>query len=209
VVRRELLAVSWESGGGKGVGFPRERRLETSEETRRRLIDLLQLAYSGEKAAALAYRGHARSVRTGEAFLPWLRTSQRRSRSDRLRCRSAIEKIERDEWIHREKVGRLLQRLGSGPRRIREIRSGLVGHVLGALCRVSGWFLPMYFAGRLETRNVAEYERAAGWARELGLTEFLPDLAEMAAVEVEHEKFFEILGRPAPEQAASSEARVP
>ena len=26
-------------------------------------MDLLQLAYSGEKAAALAYRGHARSVR--------------------------------------------------------------------------------------------------------------------------------------------------
>jgi len=33
------------------------------DETRHRLVRLLQLAYSGEKAAALAYQGHSRSVR--------------------------------------------------------------------------------------------------------------------------------------------------
>jgi len=158
--------------------------LESPAETRRRLIDLLQLAYSGEKAAALAYRGHARSVRDPHQ-------------------RAAIEKIERDEWIHREKVGRLLQRLGAAPRPLKEIRPSLVGSVLGLLCRVSGWFLPMYFAGRLETKNVVEYDRAATWARELGLTDFLPDLSEMAAVEVEHEAFFfGVLGRSAPRRVS-------
>jgi rubrerythrin len=156
--------------------------LDRSAETRRQLIDLLQLAYSGEKAAALAYRGHARSVRDSQE-------------------REAIEKIERDEWVHREKVGRLLQRLGAGPRLVREIRSSLVGHILGLLCHVSGWFLPMFFAGRLETKNVTEYDRAAAWAAELGLMDFLPDLTEMAAVEVEHEAFFfGVLGRAVPER---------
>ncbi|MEP6767311.1 MAG: hypothetical protein ABJC61_01490 [Acidobacteriota bacterium] len=35
----------------------------TVEGTRKMLVRLLQLACSGEKAAALAYQGHARSVR--------------------------------------------------------------------------------------------------------------------------------------------------
>jgi len=57
----------------------------------------------------------------------------------------------------------------------------------------------VYLAGRLETKNVAEYDRAAAWAKKLGLSDFLPDLAEMAAVEVEHKAlFFGVLGRPTP-----------
>src|SRR5215472_19236282 len=140
-------------------------------ETRRRLIDLLQLAYSGEKAAALAYQGHARSVSHPHE-------------------KAMIEKIERDEWVHREKVGRLLARLGAQPVRLREIRSSAVGHVLSFLCRFSGWFLPMYFAGKLETQNVCQYDKAAEYAAAIGRGDFLPDLMEMAAVEIEHEKFF-------------------
>jgi demethoxyubiquinone hydroxylase (CLK1/Coq7/Cat5 family) len=153
-------------------------------ETRRRLIDLLQLAYSGEKAAALAYQGHARSV------------------SNKAE-KAMIEKIERDEWVHRDKVGRLLARLEARPLPLQELRSSAIGHVLSFLCRFSGWFLPMYFAGKLETSNVCEYEKAAGWAKELGLDDFLADLHEMAAVEVEHERyFFDAIGRTAPVRAA-------
>ena len=159
--------------------------METLSETRRDLVDLLQLAYSGEKAAALAYRGHARTV------------------SDPSQ-KAMIEKIERDEWVHREKVFRMLERLGARPRSLREVRAGLIGHSLALLCRVSGWFLPMYFAGRLETKNVCEYEKAARWAAELGLTDFLPDLTEMAAVEIEHEKyFFGVIGKVAPQRACA------
>jgi rubrerythrin len=148
--------------------------------TRERLIRLLQLAYSGEKAAALAYQGHSRSVRdAGE--------------------KAMIAKIENDEWVHRKKVGALLEKLGARPLRIRELRASAVGHVLSFLCGVAGWFLPMFLAGKLETKNVCEYEKAAGWAAEVGLHDFVPDLLEMAAVEVEHEKyFFEAIGRRAP-----------
>lgn len=154
--------------------------------TRERLVRLLQLAYSGEKAAALAYQGHARSVR------------------DPLE-KAMIEKIENDEWVHRRKVGELLEKLGAVPLRVRELRAATVGHVLSFLCGVAGWFLPMFLAGKLETKNVCEYEKAAGWAAEIGLGDFVPDLLEMAAVEVEHEKyFFETIGRQAPKRTVRS-----
>jgi hypothetical protein len=150
--------------------------------TRERLVRLLQLAYSGEKAAALAYQGHSRSVRDPSE-------------------KAAIAKIENDEWVHRRKVGALLEKLGARPLPVREIRAATVGHVLSFLCGVAGWFLPMFLAGKLETKNVCEYEKAAGWAAEVGLHDFVPDLLEMAAVEVEHEKyFFGAIGRTAPKR---------
>jgi rubrerythrin len=142
------------------------------------------MAYSGEKAAALAYQGHARSL------------------SDSVQQKAVLE-IEQDEWVHREKVGALLAKLGARPSPLREIRSAVVGHTLSFLCGWSGWFLPMFFAGKLETKNVREYDRAADYARRLGLDDFLPELSEMAEVEVRHEKFFlEIVGRKAPVRAS-------
>ena len=149
---------------------------------RRQLVRLLQLAYSGEKAAALAYQGHARSVRDPEE-------------------KAAIAKIEQDEWIHREKVGGLLGELDARPLASQELRSSLVGHSLSFLCRFSGWFLPMHFAGKLETKNVCQYDKAAQLAAAIGRPDFIPDLMEMAAVEIEHEKFFlGALGRPVAEK---------
>jgi rubrerythrin len=157
----------------------------SDESVRRDLIRLLQMAYSGEKAAALAYQGHARSL------------------SDPAQ-RKRVEEIERDEWVHRKTVGRLLAALGARPAAHREVRAAVVGHTLSVLCAVSGWFLPMFFAGRLETKNVAEYDRAAEYAKALGLETFLPDLTEMAEVEVQHERFFlEVLGRKAPERSGA------
>jgi len=158
-----------------------------SSDLRRRLVRLLQLAYSGEKAAALAYQGHARSVRNSDE-------------------KAMISKIENDEWVHRRKVGALLERLEARPLVIREARASAVGHTLSLLCGFTGWFLPMFLAGKLETKNVCEYEKAAGWAAELGLNDFIPDLMEMAAVEVEHEKyFFEVIGRAAPKRVVRRE----
>jgi hypothetical protein len=55
---------------------------------------------------------------------------------------------------------------------------------------VIGWFLPMYFAGRLESRNVEEYEEAATHAAALELKQFESELRIMRAVEREHELFF-------------------
>ena len=107
-----------------------------------KLIAILQLAYSGELAAAYAYRGHWHSL-TNAAD------------------RTQVKKIEEEEWHHRELVGEMLHSLGAGPNKRRELRATLVGRTLGLLCHVTGWFAPMYGAGRLESRNIVEYETAA------------------------------------------------
>ncbi len=60
------------------------------------LIGLLQLAYSGELAAAYAYRGHSKSVSDPEE-------------------RRRIEEIEREEWHHRKLVGEMLTDLRQNP----------------------------------------------------------------------------------------------
>ena len=56
------------------------------------LIALLQLAYSAERAAAYAYRGHWHSVADTD---------------ERVR----IKQIEDEEWHHRELVGEMLKKL--------------------------------------------------------------------------------------------------
>lgn len=141
------------------------------DSARRSLVRLLQLAYSGERAAGYAYRGHWKSVADP---------------AERVR----IRQIEDEEWHHRDLVGGLLSRLGARPDRRREARALVIGRVLGALCHVAGWFAPMYGAGRLERRNIVEYEDAARFAVAAGCDEFLDCLLAMAEVEWEHEHYF-------------------
>lgn len=135
------------------------------------LVRILQNAYSGEVAAAYAYRGHWKS----------LKDSPEKTR---------IKQIEEEEWDHRRRVGEWLTKLGAEPRTTREKVFRTIGRVLGMTCHISGWFMPMYFAGRLESQNSAEYEEAAHFAKELGMDECIDDLLDMARVEVEHEIFF-------------------
>jgi rubrerythrin len=139
--------------------------------SREELIALLRLAYSGELAAAHAYRGHAASVSDAEE-------------------RERIRLIEGEEWHHRRRVGEMLADLGARPGRAREMRANVIGRCLGFACRVSGWFAPMYGAGKLESRNVREYETAARLARDAGCERFVDDLLAMAEVEWEHERYF-------------------
>jgi rubrerythrin len=141
------------------------------DDSRQDLIALLQMAYSAERAAAYAYRGHWHSV-TDEV--------------ERLR----IRQIENEEWHHRELVGEMIESLGARPSRQREVRACIVGRVLGLLCHVMGWLAPMYGAGRLESRNIGEYETAARYARDCGRDDFIDCLLTMAEVEWEHEKYF-------------------
>jgi len=136
-----------------------------------KLINILQLAYSGELAAGYAYRGHWHSLSDGD---------------DRAR----VKQIEEEEWQHRKLVGEMLRELAAGPNKRRELRATLVGRTLGLLCHVTGWFAPMYGAGRLESRNIVEYETAARYARECGRTDLIDCLLTMAEVEWEHEAFF-------------------
>ncbi|HZH90386.1 MAG TPA: ferritin-like domain-containing protein [Pyrinomonadaceae bacterium] len=135
------------------------------------LINILRLAYSAEMAAAYAYRGHWRSVKD-EA------------------TRTRIRRIEEEEWHHRRLVGRMLEQVGAEPDRTRELRAIVIGRALGAMCHVTGWLLPMYGAGKLESRNINEYETAARHASRAGHAEFVDCLLTMAEVEWEHEKYF-------------------
>lgn len=138
---------------------------------RQNLIRILQSAYSGELAAAYAYRGHWRSLKLSPE-------------------KTHIEKIENEEWRHRENVMRWLEHLEAKPNRVREAIFWTIGRTLGLSCYVSGWFMPMYFAGRLESQNVQEYIDAARFAGELDMTNCVDEMMEMSRVEGEHEAFF-------------------
>jgi len=137
-----------------------------------RLVKLLQMAYSAEKAAAFAYIGHAGSVRNPDE-------------------KRAIKQIENDEWHHRAVVLSIMQQCGIKPSRSNEIKYHIIGKVLALGCHVIGWFMPYYFAGRLESGNVCEYFVMMRYFNDLGITAYDRDLYEMGIKEKEHEVYFQ------------------
>jgi hypothetical protein len=138
---------------------------------RAELIRRLQRAYSGELGAALGYHGHAASLR-GHAQ------------------RERVAQIEVEELAHRRRLGRMLARLGAQPSRALELRNRAIGLAIGLFCRVGGWYLPMYGAGWIERRNIAEYEILARVALAGGRRSWANDLLAMAEAEWEHELYF-------------------
>ena len=141
-------------------------------EARALLVRILQDAHAGELAAAYAYRAHARSL--------WRRREQR----------AEVRRIEEAEWHHRDLVGRMLADLDTAPRRRRELLMGVTGRFFGLLCFVTGWFGPMYAAGRLEAMNVDQYRLARDTAEALGLGPHAAQLELMRVEEVRHERWF-------------------
>lgn len=138
---------------------------------RQNFIRILQNAHAGELAAAYAYRGHWKSLRDSPEKVH-------------------IQKIEAEEWHHRANVLRWLEKLGAKPNELREKIFWIIGRSLGAACYVSGWFFPMYFAGRLESQNVQEYLDAAEFARKLEMPDCFDEMIEMSLTEGEHEEYF-------------------
>jgi hypothetical protein len=138
-----------------------------------RFVWLLQVAYSGELGAAVAYAGHAAAV------------------ADPAERRRILE-IRSEELDHRARVGRMLGPLGSGPDRGLEARYRRIGSAIAAFCRLGGWFLPMYGAGWIEKLNIAEYERAARLGALCGQAAFADELLFLAEVEWEHERYFRL-----------------
>lgn len=136
-----------------------------------KLVKLLQLAYSAEKAAAFAYIGHAGSVRNPAEKL-------------------AIKQIELDEWQHRETVLRIMQQYEIPPSRYYEIKYHVIGRIISCSCYIIGWFMPYYFAGRLESGNVCEYFIMMKYFNEIGITAHDEALYEMGIKEKEHEVYF-------------------
>lgn len=138
---------------------------------RANLVRLLQLAYSGELGAIRAYLGHRHSL------------------PDRTE-RAEITKIIRDEVRHRRCLASMLEALGSAPDPYRERKMNRVGRAISAFCQVGGWFFPMYGAGRLESQNSVEYERAARLALVAGHETLIEEFLVMAEVEWDHERYF-------------------
>lgn len=144
------------------------------------LISILQRAYSGELAAALAYRGH------------WISLKHDREVAE-------IQQIEREEWHHRRRLLVMLVGLGASPRRGLDAFQAFIGTVILIGCNMVGWFIPMYFAGRLESQNDREYEEAAVLADALGLIALRDELKAFAQLERDHEAYFlrKVTGHPA------------
>lgn len=136
-----------------------------------KLIKLLQQAYSAERAASFAYIGHAASVKNNEE-------------------KNAIKQIEIDEWNHRAEVLRLMQLYNVPVSKFYEIRFYIIGKIISASCFIIGWFMPFYFAGRLESGNVCEYFRMKYYFNSLGIKEHDVLLYEMGMKEKEHEEYF-------------------
>lgn len=141
------------------------------DSSRQLLVQLLQNAHAGERAAAFAYNGHAKSVRSPQE-------------------REELQRIEADEWRHRKELGQMLSEMGERPRWLRELWMMCIGTFISLFCRVGGWFVPMYGAGKLERGNIVEYEIAARLAFDCGLTQYVECLLEMAELEWDHELYF-------------------
>ena len=135
------------------------------------LVDLLQMAYSAEKAAAFAYQGHAASVKS-------------------LDEKKAIHQIELDEWGHRHEVLEIMKQYDIPISKYYELRFHIVGKIISFSCHIIGWFMPFYFAGRLESGNVCEYFRAKNMFNALGITAHDKVLYDMGIREKEHEVYF-------------------
>lgn len=137
----------------------------------RALADLLRLAYSAEHAATLAYLGHAASLRDPAE-------------------RAAVLAIAAEEVQHRAHLDRMMRRIGIRPSRWLELKYRLIGSGISCSCHVIGWFMPMYFAGRLESGNVVEYVRMAELIAGTPLADEHACVWEMAVVEKRHEIWF-------------------
>ncbi|HTE29263.1 MAG TPA: ferritin-like domain-containing protein [Chryseolinea sp.] len=137
----------------------------------KKLIDLLQRAYSAEKAAAFAYQGHAGSVRDKDE-------------------KAAIRQIENDEWNHRKEVLEIMRQYNIPVSRYYEFRFHVIGKLISFSCHIIGWFMPFFFAGRLESGNVCEYFKMMQYFHELGILEHNNTLYEMGIKEKEHEVYF-------------------
>lgn len=135
------------------------------------LVDLLKKAYSAEKAAAFAYQGHAGSVKDENEKM-------------------AIMQIELDEWNHRKEVLAIMEEYNIPISKYYEFRFHVIGKIISMSCYVIGWFMPYFFAGRLESGNVCEYFRMMQYFHELGILKHNQVLYEMGIKEKEHEVYF-------------------
>ena len=71
-----------------------------------------------------------------------------------------------------------------------EVQYWIIGRIISASCHVIGWFMPYFFAGKLESGNVCEYFVMMHHFHDLGIREHDTALREMGLKEKEHEVYF-------------------
>ncbi len=158
-------------GAAEIVPVPAQKNVSIKKLDHPQLAKLLQKAYSAEKAASYAYQGHAASVKSPVE-------------------KTAIRQIEEDEWNHRREVLGIMQYYGIPVSRWYEIRFAVIGKVISTSCHVIGWFMPYFFAGKLESGNVCEYFRMKRYFNAIGIRSWDNLLYEMGMKEKEHEIYF-------------------
>lgn len=135
------------------------------------LVKLLQKAYSAEKAASYAYQGHAASVKNPLEKI-------------------AIRQIEQDEWNHRKEVLSIMKYYNIPVSKFNEFKFAVIGKFISGSCYVIGWFMPFFFAGKLESGNVCEYFRMKHLFNAMNIHQWDVILYEMGIKEKEHEIYF-------------------
>lgn len=140
----------------------------------KKLIRELKFAHAAEIAAHHAYEGHWRSV------------------SDREE-QEYIQKISLDELRHIHTLETILRHFGAKPNKFLDSCGYVVGEVVGLMCFVTGWRLPMWVAGVMEKIGKSSYKKIALHAADLGMKVLTSVLIDMAKNEDEHEAYFKRL----------------
>src|SRR5882762_1993576 len=70
------------------------------------------------------------------------------------------------------------------------MRYYFIGKLIAGSCYIIGWFMPYFFAGKLESGNVCEYFVMMHYFHSLGIREHDAILYEMGMKEKEHEVYF-------------------
>ncbi len=83
-----------------------------------------------------------------------------------------------------------MQHYGIAVPRWYEIRFAIIGKIISASCYVIGWFMPFFFAGKLESGNVCEYFWMKQYFNKPGIHDWDLILYEMGMKEKEHEIYF-------------------
>lgn len=138
---------------------------------RRALVRFVATEHANERGAALAYRGHASSLRDPSE-------------------RAEVSRIEAEEWQHRAELAALLTQLGGHTSWWREPLMATIGWCIGVSCHVGGWLMPMLGAGIIEWSNIRGYAHGVAAARSAGLPEVAAQLAHLGRVEEAHAAFF-------------------
>lgn len=139
-----------------------------------KLIKALQWAHASELGAYYAYQGHWESL-------------------SNLKQIQQIQRIQKDELNHAASLKAYLEQLNSNTHNPMDQFFTLVGKILGYMCKVFGWRIPMIIAGLLERIGKNSYTNMSQQAEDLQMYKLAAELEAMGKIEEQHELYFKNL----------------